>query len=960
MYSISLKLQKTRTLFSIIALLFSPALFCSAPTSLDTSFNSFDDTTTTIGSTPSTFGIAIQVDGKSVVVGKTYSPNYVQEIFIARYNVDQTLDTTFNSSGSMPGVVTTLIGDQCVANDIALQADGKIVVTGYAQFSGINNILVVRYNTDGSLDTTFGSESGYTTTAIGSDALGHAVTIQVDGKIVVAGNLPYPSPYPLAVVRYLPNGLLDTVANGGSGFGTDGQGYITTAIPGSNQSIGTDIALQSDGKIVVTGLIYLSGVSVIGLVRYNTNGLVDETFNNNLGYTTTLIATQTTPTRMVIQSVDKIIVVGNSLNATFVNGTYNNVYSITLARYTSTGVLDTESFGTPNGYVTTTIGQTSSALDVALQPNGQIVITGIANKPSTSNLLLAYYNTDGTLDTTFNQTGYITQLVLSSCQGNAIAIKDGNIMIAGLAATITQTANPNPFDPMPMNTYVGQVLLAHYNSTGYETTSIGSYSVANACASQSDNKLVVAGYANLNGINQMTIARYLPNGFLDVTLGGTGYVTTPLQADAFTSNIITNNSAQTMFVTFYGTINGIANTPLNSPAISVPASGNTPVLAGAQSISIGVGSITINADHSYTIDEHGTWAQQAPRAILDENLTRTNGLLTNNGTQTATNLIFYNSSSSQVGSTVSSLTANNSVTIPTSAVYATLSDIFSNLSSVLTIPVSSSVSSNIFTANTITNNSTQGISVYYHGTINGTSNSYLNNPSISISVSGSIPIITGATTLSAQTPTQPIISNASIASGTSYNINNNSGVWSMTPVTMSRTSSTPIKNYSQTRSTTFTNNFSENTTDLVFYDANGTALTSAISLDAESSTAIPATATYAQFTDTIDSNSYTLTIPLVSSLQSAIAHAVAVQTDGKIVTAGIADNQIIVARYLTDGTLDAAFNGTGYVMSSIGTSSIAYGIAIQSDGKIVITGNSELQSDLMPLLTLLLFNKMVK
>ncbi|MCG3117199.1 MAG: hypothetical protein LLH30_16135, partial [Candidatus Manganitrophus sp. SA1] len=103
---------------------------------------------------------------------------------LTRYNTDGSLDTTFDTDG----IVTTVLGTGSFAFDVAIQSDGKIVVAGYANNgpSAQTHFNLTRYNTDGSLDTTFDTD-GIVTTVLGTNSFAQAMAIQSDGKIVVAG-----------------------------------------------------------------------------------------------------------------------------------------------------------------------------------------------------------------------------------------------------------------------------------------------------------------------------------------------------------------------------------------------------------------------------------------------------------------------------------------------------------------------------------------------------------------------------------------------------------------------------------------------------------------------------------------------------------------------------------------------------------------------------------------------------
>jgi uncharacterized delta-60 repeat protein len=170
---------------------------------------------------------------------------------VVRYNTDGTLDTTFSGNGY---VRTDFTGDDDRAYAVAVQTDGKIVVAG--QTSNINNpgspadkdFGLVRYNSDGSLDTSF-SGDGKAVTGFGADEEAHALVIQPNGKLVAAGY------YSVALARYNSNGTLDTSFSGNG-----------TTVTGGAWAWA--MARQPDGKFVVAGGTLTSFVSYFALVRF--------------------------------------------------------------------------------------------------------------------------------------------------------------------------------------------------------------------------------------------------------------------------------------------------------------------------------------------------------------------------------------------------------------------------------------------------------------------------------------------------------------------------------------------------------------------------------------------------------------------------------------------------------------------------------------------------------------------
>ena len=230
--------------------------------SLDTSFSSDGKVTTDFGSSTSDYGrsVTVQADGKILVAGTSGA-----DFALVRYNSDGSLDTSFSSDGG----VTTDVGASERGYGVTAQADGKILVAGpsYDYNSNKGDFALVRYNSDGSLDTSFSSD-GKVTTDFGSERdYGESVTVQADGKILVAGT----SNDNFALVRYNSDGSLDT------SFSSDGK-----VIPdfGGGAS-GHSVTVQADGKILVAGTSYRGGYK-FALVRYNNDGSLDTSFDRNV------------------------------------------------------------------------------------------------------------------------------------------------------------------------------------------------------------------------------------------------------------------------------------------------------------------------------------------------------------------------------------------------------------------------------------------------------------------------------------------------------------------------------------------------------------------------------------------------------------------------------------------------------------------------------------------------------
>lgn len=378
------KILKTAYIF----LLLSAATF-AAPGDLDLTFNGTGKATVGFGgSAPQARATVVQPDGKIIVAG--YATPVASLVFaLARYNPDGTLDSSFDGDGL---VTTTLAGSHLRAFSVALQSDGKIVAGGV--FNGFDSrFAVVRYNANGSLDTSFDTDGIALSPDIGASGSGvmSVLGIQPDGKIVAAGSGFFSgSGYDFCVVRFNPNGSLDT--------SFDSDGVVNTSIS-PNWDYGNSIAIQSDGKIVVAGQSRndTDGWDQIALVRYNTNGSLDSSFDAD-GILTTVIGTvgarsgSDAANSVAVQSDNKIVVAGR----------FGHDANFAIVRYNANGSLDT-TFDA-DGKVTTTVGSNSNdrANAVVIQADGKIIAAGSSTSVSGSvDFAVVRYNTDGSLDNSF-------------------------------------------------------------------------------------------------------------------------------------------------------------------------------------------------------------------------------------------------------------------------------------------------------------------------------------------------------------------------------------------------------------------------------------------------------------------------------------------------------------------------------------------------------------------------------
>ena len=385
--------------------------------SLDPTFDGVGIVATSIlrSSTDGAHAIGIQPDGKIVVAGYAQMADD-RSFALVRYLHDGSLDATFDPV-DRDGKLTTNIRSNDIddAKSLAIQADGKIVAAGYMANGDNWDFAIVRYNSDGSLDTSF-DHDGIVTTAIGSgDDLASGVAIQPDGKIIAIGYCANRNNRDFTLVRYNADGNLDE--------SFDGDGIVSTAI-GSDDDVASSVAIQPDGKIIVAGCCYRGSNCDFALARYNADGGLDASLDHDGIVTTAIGLGDSFAKGLALQRNGKIVVAGSSTNG--------GSSDITVVRHNVDGSLDASFDG--DGIVTTDIWSGDVALAVAIQSDGRIVASGSCHDGS--HLVLTRYTAEGHLDTSFDRDGIV---MLDTGTGNeellGVAIQsDGKIVAGGIAS----------------------------------------------------------------------------------------------------------------------------------------------------------------------------------------------------------------------------------------------------------------------------------------------------------------------------------------------------------------------------------------------------------------------------------------------------------------------------------------------------------------------------------------------
>jgi len=338
---------------------------------LDTGFGDQGTVSTVVGDTPSqqeSLGVAIQADGKIVLVG--YTGN--DDVTVARFLPDGQLDESFGTAGAVIGIATGQ------ALDVAVQPDGRIVIAGIADVDrddDFGDLFVARLLEDGSPDLSFNLTSQVFTDVLAQANQAQNVRIQPDGMIVVSGSSPNPTSNGVGIddhtdlARYQPGGLVDP------DFGDGGTVRL-------DAFVGAGLAIQPDGRLVLVGTVDTTPPTSppgtftdIAVMRLNPDGIPDESFGEHGGvhFSASALTSSFGPGRdtghdVALQADGRIVVVGNTgpLNADFA-----------VARLLPDGTLDTEF--TDTGVMSIGFSHlTDIAENVAITPDGKIVVSGQA------------------------------------------------------------------------------------------------------------------------------------------------------------------------------------------------------------------------------------------------------------------------------------------------------------------------------------------------------------------------------------------------------------------------------------------------------------------------------------------------------------------------------------------------------------------------------------------------------
>jgi len=447
--------MKTNLLFFI---LFFTAFNCNLIAQIglvDTSFNTIDngdfgDASSFSLGTMTVYSTIYQLDGKMIIAGDFQQYNSFSFNRIIRVDSSGKVDNTFSVGTGFNARVSIM----------CLQPDGKILIGGdFTSYNGIISQRIIRLNNDGSVDNSFQAGTGF------NGVVGH-IALQQDGKIVVTGSFTsYNNSASNYILRLNSNGSIDTSFNIGSGFNAP-----------TTQTI-----IQSDGKIIIAGAFTTyKGVTMNRIVRLNNNGNIDSSFNIGGGFDNVVIS-------LGYQVDGKIVAGGNFFS-------YNGISRQRIARINPNGTID----GT---FVPSNVVINNQVLSIAIQANGKILLGGLFTGTPLGDNLITRLNSNGSQDFTFNQVFTQTSLGLNSSVRSINVKPNGQILIGGGFNNSIALLDSN-----------GNVLPV------FRVGNIGFNGPVYIITSQADGKILVGGdFTTYNGLPANKVVRLFSNGDIDTS-----------------------------------------------------------------------------------------------------------------------------------------------------------------------------------------------------------------------------------------------------------------------------------------------------------------------------------------------------------------------------------------------------------------------------------------------------------
>jgi uncharacterized delta-60 repeat protein len=549
--------------------------------------------------------VILQPDGKIVVTASSFG-----DFVLLRFLADGNLDNAFGVNGK----VTTDFGGGDSLRSAVLQPDNKIVAVGSS--SG-GNYLIARYNTNGSLDTTFDGD-GKISSNFGGTSWAARIALQSDNKLLVVGNAMIGTSYgaQLTLARYESTGVLDSIfANNGKALSDFGGGSTSSAggtsvaqLPSGQILVGSMVQseffltrysangsidssfvgdratisssntpglLQPDGKYVAVWDYSASYDANFVVGRYDTNGHFDKSFGVDGKATINFGGSRSVDNSrcIALQSDGKVLVAGYSYDSSL------NRYDFAIARLNSDGNLDS-GFGA-GGKVLTDFGGEDICSSIAQQSDGKIVVAGTAS----NRLILARYNTDGSLDNTFSPPANTLIASPFYIEGYPSVVLDANVQILDAELSAANSYNSATLTlSRHSNASTQDVFSARYGGT-LSTLTLGSYFAVDS---------VTIGRVTTNGAGTLTLT-FNANATQSLVNSAMQQISYANTSDAPPANVQIDWTFNDGNTGAQGT--GGALSVTGSTTVQITATNDSPILA----VPLVDQTLTTNIAFSYTV-----------------------------------------------------------------------------------------------------------------------------------------------------------------------------------------------------------------------------------------------------------------------------------------------------------------------------------------------------------------------
>ena len=355
------------------------------------------------------YSIITDPNGKIIVTGSYYNGNDT-DIIVIRLNNDGSLDTTFNNNG----IKIYDAGGNEVGRAITLDSHGRILITGTSRTGTNYNVITIRLNANGSFDNTFGVNGVVTFDNKGNDDHGYSIITDSKDRVLIAGKTVSVNDTDVLVLRYNENGSLDTTFDG-DGIAT----YDSTL----DTAVGESMTIDSQGRILITGNTADTNVSNLIILRYNENGSLDNTFGSG-GVVTYDNGDNEYGFSITTDSQGRILVTGDSESTTA---------DLIVLRYKEDGTLD-NSFGN-GGLVTYNGGTVTAGFCIKTDSQDWAIVAGVVSSDGNIfNIIIVKFESDGNIDTNFGLSGVATYYIENNYHDKEYSISIdslGKILFAG-------------------------------------------------------------------------------------------------------------------------------------------------------------------------------------------------------------------------------------------------------------------------------------------------------------------------------------------------------------------------------------------------------------------------------------------------------------------------------------------------------------------------------------------------